>query len=105
MVIDGAVSEFERSMVRLRLRNGRRAKHERGGFAYGSPPFGLRSQHGNLVPDQREALAIARILELRAQGASLRTIAATLDREGHPTKRGGPWSAESLRRVLARATR
>src|SRR4051812_45093125 len=36
----GAVSEFERALIRLRLQRGRALKAERGGLAYGSPPFG-----------------------------------------------------------------
>ena len=44
----GAVSEFERSLIRLRLQRGRAVKAERGGFAYGSPPFGYRAEGGGL---------------------------------------------------------
>jgi DNA invertase Pin-like site-specific DNA recombinase len=39
----GAVSEYERAMIALRLRRGRAAKAARGGFAYGSPAFGHRA--------------------------------------------------------------
>lgn len=35
-------------------------------------------------------------------GSSLREIAAALTAEGHPTKRGGTWQANTVRRILAR---
>lgn len=39
----GAVAEYEWSMIALRLRAGRRAKHLRGGYAYGAPRYGTRA--------------------------------------------------------------
>ena len=49
-----------------------------------------------------EAATVGRILELRAEGLTLRAIAARLEAEGHRTKRGGQWHANTVRRVLAR---
>jgi len=46
----GAVCDHERSMVRLRLSTGRQHKADAGGYAYGAPPFGFRSERGELVP-------------------------------------------------------
>ena len=43
-----------------------------------------------------------RISALRAQGLSLRQIAATLTKEGIPTRRGGTWYASTVRAVLRR---
>ena len=40
----GAVAEYERSMVVLRLRNGRRRKAEMGGYASGAPAFGFEAR-------------------------------------------------------------
>lgn len=99
----GAVSEYERSLIRLRLRNGRRRKAERGGYAYGSPPLGWRTEARELVPEPSEQAALTRIRQLRGQGASVRAIAATLTAEGHQPKRGGQWHPETVRRILARA--
>ena len=45
----GAVSEYERSMVTLRLRNGRRRKAQMGGYASGAPAFGLEARDGDLI--------------------------------------------------------
>lgn len=98
----GAVSEYERSLIRLRLRNGRRRKAERGGYAYGSPHLGWRSEGGELVPVPDEQDTLRRIHELRAAGSSIREIADTLTAARLKPKRGGEWHPETIRRILAR---
>ncbi|WP_122073542.1 recombinase family protein [Pseudophaeobacter sp. EL27] len=42
------------------------------------------------------------ILPLRRQGASLRSIAAALNRSGVVTARGGKWQASQVQRTLKR---
>jgi DNA invertase Pin-like site-specific DNA recombinase len=98
----GAVSEYERAMIVLRLRRGRAAKAARGGFAYGSPAYGHRANGRALVLDEREQAAITRARELHAAGASLRRIGATLEAEGYATKRGSRWYPTAVARVLKR---
>jgi DNA invertase Pin-like site-specific DNA recombinase len=100
----GAVYEFDRSMIALRLRNGRRRKHEQGGYAYGRPGYGSRAKDGALVvvPEQREVIDTMR--RLRKRGATLRQIAAALDADGvaGPAGRGRGWSATAVQRALNR---
>jgi DNA invertase Pin-like site-specific DNA recombinase len=99
----GAVSEYERSMVVLRLRNGRRRKAQTGGYASGAPAFGLEARDGDLVESEDEQRTIERIVELRDSGASLRSICSTLESEGHRTKRGTTnWQPMAVKRVLDR---
>lgn len=100
----GAVNEYERSMIALRLRSGRRAKAERGGFAYGSPALGYRAEGGELVDVADEQTTVARIVELHGAGASLRTICDTLTAEGRQTKRGSTaWHPQTVARIIRRA--
>jgi DNA invertase Pin-like site-specific DNA recombinase len=98
----GAVSEYERAMVTLRLRNGRRRKAQMGGYASGAPAFGLEARDGDLIESQDEQITIKRIAELRVSGASLRKICSTLESEGHRSKRGGTWQPMAVKRVLDR---
>ena len=98
----GSVNEYERSMIALRLRSGRKLKAERGGFAYGSPGFGYRAEDKQLVPDDREQQAVRRIRELHDVGTSLRGIITVLEAEGIAPKRGGKWYPATVRRVLER---
>lgn len=98
----GAVAEYERAMVSLRLRSGRRRKAEKGGYAFGSPPLGYRAEQRELVPVEGEQLALARIAELHNEGLSLRGIAERLTLEKLTPKRGGEWHPETLRRIVGK---
>lgn len=98
----GVFAQLDRAMVIKRLRNGRQTKAERGGFAYGSPPFGWRSEGRELVPEPGEQAVLVRVRALRGEGQSIRLIADTLTAEGLTPKRGGQWHPETLRRIIAR---
>jgi DNA invertase Pin-like site-specific DNA recombinase len=98
----GVFAQLERDMVAARLRAGRRLKAARGGFAYGSPPYGKRSVAGELVDDPAEQRVIARIRELHTGGASLRQIARTLNAEGFRPRRGKHWQDRTVARIVAR---
>lgn len=79
----GAVYQLERAMIGKRMREGRAAKGQDGGYAYGAPPFGYRSEEGELVPDRDEQKALKLMKRMRGEGASLREIARALEAEGH----------------------
>jgi DNA invertase Pin-like site-specific DNA recombinase len=97
----GAVSEYERSMISLRLRSGRQRKADKGGFAFGSPRFGWEAVGGNLVQLPEEQATLARMRALRESGHSIRRIADTLNAEGVPPKRAGAsWHATTVARAL-----
>ena len=100
----GAVSQYERSMIRLRMRSGKARKKEKGGFAGGGVPFGQRAEGRELVEDASERAVVARILELHAAGSSLRQIAATLTAEGHKPKRSksGTWHPYAIAKIIKR---
>jgi DNA invertase Pin-like site-specific DNA recombinase len=98
----GLVAELVRDLTVARLRRGKRAKAERGGFTGGTTPFGWRSQDRELVPDPDEQLALARIVALHRAGVSLRGIAAALEAEGHRPRRGQRWHPNTLARILDR---
>jgi DNA invertase Pin-like site-specific DNA recombinase len=84
-----------------RLARGRRHKADEGGYAYGAPPFGFRSESGELVPDPVEQAVIEQMVDLRARGWSLRQIAEALNEGRFPSKRAGRWHPQTVSRVLA----
>lgn len=102
-VVLGAVAEYDRSMIALRLRAGRRRKAELGGFAYGAPSYGHRSERGVLVAQPDEQRAVERALELRREGASLRAIGDALSAEGYKPRRSDRWHPNGVRRILLAA--
>ena len=84
--------QYERSMIRLRLRSGKARKAALGGFVGGQVPLGFRAVEGTLVPDDVEQQTLARAVELAERtGLSLRAIGAVLDADGRRPKRGGSW--------------
>jgi DNA invertase Pin-like site-specific DNA recombinase len=100
----GAVSEFERSMITLRMRTGRQRKAEQGGYAYGAPPFGQAAASRSLRVDDAEQEVVELIGRLREEGQSLRAIARTLDETGVPSKRGAArWHAKVVADILRRS--
>lgn len=99
----GAVNEYEKALVVLRLRAGRRKKAEKGGFAYGAPPFGWEASEGDLVAHPAQQATIRRVDELVEAGTSVRQIADTLNAEGHaPSRPGARWHPTTVARLLAR---
>ncbi|MFI2764293.1 recombinase family protein [Streptomyces echinatus] len=58
----GVFHQLDRGLIIKRLTEGRAAKGERGGYAYGAPRFGQRVDDGELTDDEREK-AIAETFE------------------------------------------
>lgn len=98
----GAVSQYERAMIRLRLASGRRRKGDTGGYAYGAPPLGYRAVDKALVKDTGEQRVLRRMRALDKEGLSLRQIGDTLLAEGLHPKRGERWHPTTVARALAR---
>jgi DNA invertase Pin-like site-specific DNA recombinase len=103
-----SVAQWEREATGERTRDA--LAHVRAqGATLGAAPLGVRRAEardaaGRLVVqrDESERATVERIAQLRAEGLTLRAIAAALDAEGHTTKRGGRWHASTVRGVLAR---
>jgi DNA invertase Pin-like site-specific DNA recombinase len=101
----GAAAQLDRSLVVSRMRAGRRLKAERGGYAFGAPPFGYRAINGRLVPVKSEQAAIRKAIQLRDGGASLREVAEALTAEGYRPRKSDVWHSATIGRILARTAR
>lgn len=99
----GCFAQLEKGMLVQRMRKGQAAKAAAGGYAYGAPPFGWKAEKGDLVPDEREAPILVRILDLRSEGLSTRKIADVLDQEGHKPKRAERFASATLAGIIRRA--
>jgi DNA invertase Pin-like site-specific DNA recombinase len=97
----GVFSQLEKGMIASRMRAGRRLKAERGGYAYGRPPYGYRAENKELVANAAEQLAIALAWNMRSDGASLRAIASTLESQGYRRQNGSThWYPSQVARLL-----
>lgn len=97
----GVFAEFEREQIADRTRSAVAAKRARG-EAFGFSRYGERTVRGRLESVAHEVATIDRIRARRADGASLREIAAELTADGVPTKRGGAWRACTVDVILKR---
>jgi len=98
----GTFAEFERDQTVERTRAAVAAKRARG-VGHGYERLGERhGVEGRIEAVEEEEAAIALMVSRRAQGASLRTIAAELTAAGYATKRGGAWRACTVDVVLRR---
>ena len=93
----GAVSEFEKRVLVLKLRAARQRVRKRLGRCEGRKPYGTAPS---------EQAVIARMKQLRrkpvkGRRASLAAIADTLNAEGHRNRAGRGWSPQMVHHVLA----
>lgn len=91
--IFGAIAEYDKAMIVLKLRGARQRMKARTGRCEGSKPFGASDDHRPTVE---------RILSLRMAGMAVDTIAETLNAEGMKSKTGGKWYGSSVRNVILR---
>lgn len=99
----GAISQYERAVIRGRMMAGKAAKVASGGYGGGRPAFGKAAKDRSLVEDPDERQTIETMRCLRAEGKSLREIAAELERAGKQSKSGQRWYPMQVKRVLDRA--
>jgi DNA invertase Pin-like site-specific DNA recombinase len=96
-------AELERAMIRERTRSAMSVKRARGERISGHAPFGWDFDSGvRLIANPWEQQIIAHVRELRAEGLSYRGIAARLNREGIPPKRGRRWMHTAVKSILTR---
>ena len=89
----GAVAQFAKSELVLKLRAARGRKKRQTGRCEGRKPFGHK---------EGEAAHLAYIRQLRQDGLTLKALAERLNVEALPTRAGGRWSAQGLQVMLAR---
>ena len=101
--IVSAFAAYERELIRVRTRAALAAKAERGERVGGKLALGLRAAPcGDRVePEPSERAALARMVDLRREGTSIRAIAERLNAEGIAA-RGSRWHPTTVARALRR---
>jgi len=104
------LSQMERELVGERTAAGL-AEVRRQGGRLGAPGLGWRrgeerDDAGRLavveIPEERAT--VARLRQLRSEGLTLRAVAAAMEAEARPTKRGGRWHASTVAAALRAST-
>jgi len=94
----GAVSQFEKSVIVLKLRAARERKRRDFGHCEGRKPFGIRPGERRVLERIRE---LRRKPKLRKQ-MSYAKIAEKLNAEGWPTRAGKPWKPGTVWSIVKR---
>ncbi len=100
----GAISQYERALIRGRMMAGKAAKVAKGGYGGGRPRFGCAVKDRALVPEPSEQETVRRVHELRDEGLSLRRIASRLAAESRQPKTGTTWHPTQVARILERTS-
>lgn len=99
----GVFHQLDRGLIIKRLTDGRTSKGEKGGYAYGAPRFGQRSDDGELIDDDDENVIVEEMERWRdEEKLSIRAICARANaRDDMPAKRGGKWHPTTVARLLS----
>lgn|ERR1035441_2861002 len=92
----GAVAQYDKSQIVLKLRGARIRKRAAEGRCEGRKPFGR---------DEVEKAAVERMTALRAEGLAFDRIAERLNAEGVSTRTGKRWHGVVVNRILTGAKR
>jgi site-specific DNA recombinase len=96
----GTFAQFERETIQQRVSAAMAHVKAKGGKV-GNIAYGFSEGAGKmLVVNPLEQAILARMRELRGDGATLASIAATLNDEGLLTRRGSPWRVQYVDRCL-----
>lgn len=92
--IFGAIAQYDKAMIVLKLRHARNTVRTREGRCEGRKPYGDR---------EGEQEIIAYLKMLRSEGLTFDEIASVANDKAVPTRTGRPWHGSVINRILSRA--
>jgi len=96
----GSFAQFEREMLVERTKEGHLQRLRRRDWSCGPVPFGYRKESGRLIEVPAEAKVVRRIFRLFLDMRSLRGVAARLNRDRVPSRKGGAWTGGTVGQIL-----
>jgi len=91
--IMGAIAQYDRAMIVLKLRGARQRKKALTGRCEGAKPFGLDPKRPDEAPIRQQILAMCR------NGAGFEDIARHLNAMGVKTRHGKPWLRATIQHI------
>jgi len=99
----GAMAAWEREIIAERTTVALACKKEKGERVSGQAPYGFRFENGRVVVDETEQATIAKIVELKTQGHSIRSIVSYLEAHGYRNRNGRPIGRNEVWQILKNA--
>jgi DNA invertase Pin-like site-specific DNA recombinase len=96
-----AFAQYERALIRSRIKGALRELRARGARSNSTPPYGWRHESGELVEEPAEQEALTAIRRWRGRGIGQTRMVELLVARGFPA-RGSTWHRRSVQRILAR---
>ena len=101
--IRAGLNQRERKLISYRTKKALAYKKENSDWIPGRPPFGYHFENGKHVEDVHEQIIIARILQLRQAGHTIRAIQAKLEAESLFNRKNNPIGRNEICQVLKKA--
>ncbi|MBP1934406.1 recombinase family protein [Ammoniphilus resinae] len=103
-----AIAEFERGTIAQNVKMGMLARAEEGNWnggkilGYNSVeiPSNKKKKCTQLVVNDKEAQTVRRIFDLYVHGNGYKSIANKINKEGHRSKKGNPFSISAIKTIL-----
>jgi len=97
-----AMAEFERSMIRTRIKQTKAHQKTLGKFLGGKVPYGYTVDDGELIEDDREQEVIQHMIRLRNSGLSYSKVSKELTELGYTTRNGTSFANVQIQRIIKR---
>jgi len=98
----GAFAEYERQVIKSRIRAAKATMRKNGQFQGGKRQFGFQIVDGKMLEDEAEQMAIDQMIAWKKEGSTIKDVSNRLNALLIPSATGGKWHYETTRRVLNR---
>jgi DNA invertase Pin-like site-specific DNA recombinase len=96
-----AFAQYERALIRSRIKGALRELRAKGARSNSTPPYGWRFDAGELAEEPAEQEALTAIRRWRGRGLTQTRMVELLAARGFPP-RGSKWHRRSVQRILSR---
>lgn len=95
-----AMAEFERSMIRTRIKQTKAYQKQKGKFLGGKVPYGYKVIGNKLIKDPEEQKVIQHMIRLRDDGLSYSRVSKKLLELNYTTRKGTKFANVQIQRVI-----
>lgn len=98
----GAFAEYERQVIKSRIRAAKATMRKNGQFQGGKRQFGFQVVEGMMVEDKGESVVIDQMRTMKEQGNTIKSITQHLNDNNIPSATGQSWNRIIVGRILKR---